>query len=731
MSEGEVSLPERSVQILLIDFNLMSSSATRLREMYFKVAAVSSAIEAHQTIASADFKAEIILIDLDSVNMLDPTSTMSSGLALLQELALSSKNVPIIGLSSIDDRDLRRRIIHAGAREVLSLPIHKSARETLSKYGRLYHHLNKADMPRNLSLVFPPGFLDADRTDEKGRKDRERDREREREDSGNNIVRKVPSPTNVDEDEDNGGIGNSISKNVAEGEREGEADGKIGRETTNSHILPSSLAGNTSSYSHVTFGTEHMNTPPNTINDPRQNPFRSAAKHVVSEGQQKHSAVGTIHFMAPEVIFEHKYGRSVDWWACGVTFYECTMRQHLFTGVDKETIIQHILSGTIDLEPLSQHSTLLKNLVEGLLVRNPNSRLGTDGAHTIMRQEFFKGIDWTTISVSNPSYKPAQHVNQRHSIKDKMLFYGEVEDNAPEVARRKEAGLGDYYRSREKEGIQGLSGGFMSRSKKRHVKNMAMRQRKEDFQKLTNKRKSWVSGNHLTLGAEGKKSSPYVSANYNNKSSKGRNFLNRSGMMSASLDWSITMLPEGGSSHSDEDKGDIEEEEETEKEGEGEGEGEGEEESRDSVRKFEVDEEEVDSTKNSVALDNSENVGLSTDSLGEDDLVEEEEEEEEEEEISVINTIGAMGSLVSESGEGIVGNDGVEDKQEDVDEEESTRADQLKKSVESIECKHQVTEETDEETGIIIIETEKVERKPMDGSVGEENRTENDSERLI
>ena len=719
MSEGEVSLPERSVQILLLDFNLMSSSATRLREMYFKVAAVSSAIEAHQTIASADFKAEIILIDLDSVNMLDPTSTMSSGLALLQELALSSKNIPIIGLSSIDDRDLRRRIIHAGAREVLSLPIHKSARETLSKYGRLYHHLNKADMPRNLSLVFPPGFLDADRTDEKARKDRERG------DSGKNIVRKVPSPINTNDD--NTGIGNSISKKEPEGEREGEINSKIKREIANSNILPSSLAGNTSSYSHVTYGTEHMNTPPNTINDPRQNPFRSAAKHVVSEGQQKHSAVGTIHFMAPEVIFEHKYGRSVDWWACGVTFYECTMRQHLFTGVDKETIIQHILSGTIDLEPLSQHSTLLKNLVEGLLVRNPNSRLGTDGAHTIMRQEFFKGIDWTTISVSNPSYKPAQHVNQRHSIKDKMLFYGEVEDNTPEVARRKEAGLGEYYRSREKEGNQGPSGGFMSRSKKRHAKNMVMRQRKEDFQKLTDKRKSWVSGNHLPLGAEGKKSSPYVSTNYMNmnKSSKGRNFLNRSGMMSASLDWSITMLPEGGSSHSDEDKGEMEAEDETEGEG---GEGEG----RDRVKKSEAEEDELDYISDSAALDNSENIGISVDSDGEEDLVEELEEDvdnvevEVEELMSVIRMIEERGSLVGEIHKEPRIEETVKDTQDNVDERESRKADQLEDPKDPCWDVYQNTKETD----ILTIESKRMNGKEIEGSVNDDNGTQYDSTQM-
>jgi serine/threonine protein kinase len=526
MSEGEIHLPERSVQILLIDFNLMSSSAKRLKEMYFKVTSVSSSAEAQEAIAQATFKAEIILVDLDSVNMSDPTSTMSCGLALLQDLALKSKNIPIIGLSSIDDRDLRRKIISAGAREVLPLPIHKASRDTLLKYGRLYHHLNKPQRSKSFHMI-PPIAIEKEPEDSK------------------------------DEDTNQGIALNSTLGAEDTAERTARDEEHEGGLT--SAVLPSSLVGNTSCYSHATSGTERMDTP-NTMNDPKAQVWsaHTAAKRVVSEGQQKHSAVGTIHFMAPEVIFEHKYGRSVDWWACGVTFYECTVRQHLFSGLEKEVIMQQILSGPIDLEPLSQYSSLLQSLVAGLLVRNPNLRLGTEGAHTIMRQDFFRGIDWNTISDSVPNYKPAQHVNQRHSIEDKMLFYGEVHDKKTEHDRRVDSTLEDYRRAALAKEGRGAPGASASRSKKRHCKNLNMRQRKEDFQKLTDKRKSWVSGNHLLSDIDGgKKVAPFNAAQqgkqasqrgtmYNNPSAPGAG-IGRSGIMNASLDWSITMLPEGDS----------------------------------------------------------------------------------------------------------------------------------------------------------------------------------------
>jgi serine/threonine protein kinase len=538
MSDGEYVLPERSVQILLIDFNIMSSSAKRLREMYFKVSTVSSAAGAKETMKQSNFKAQIILVDLDSVNISDPTSTMTSGLALLQQLSISSKNVPIIALSSIDDRDLRRKIIDAGAREVLTLPIHKAARDTLLKYGRLYHHLNKPLRSKSFH-VSPPVKLSKKVEDP-------------------NDTFRVPGVTTHIRSLDNVAVCTS--------ENDNEVEGGVALSA-----LPSSLAGNTSFYSNGMYGTERTDTP-NTANEHKTQMWSAhTARHVVSDGQQKHSAVGTIHFMAPEVIFDHKYGRSVDWWACGVTFYECTVRQHLFNGADKEIIMQHILSGPIDLDPLSQYSTLLQRLVAGLLVRNPVLRLGTDGAHTIMRQEFFKGIDWNTISESNPNYKPAQHVNQRHSVEDKMLFYGEVHGNKTERSRT-EIGLEDYRRSasvKEGRGAPSSTG----RSKKRYGKNLNMRQRKEEFQKLTDQRKSWVSGNHLLSGLEGsKKTGPYSGVGASKQASArpggmgNPNATARSGMMNASLDWSITMLPEGDSSNSEESKGEDDEEERKEAE---------------------------------------------------------------------------------------------------------------------------------------------------------------------
>lgn len=226
------------------------------------------------------------------------------------------------------------------------------------------------------------------------------------------------------------------------------------------------------------------------------------------------------------------------------------MRQHLFNGVEKETIIQQILSAPIDLEPLGEHSFLLQKLAAGLLVRDPKFRLGTEGGHTIMRHSFFKEIDWNTISESEPNYKPAQHVNQRHNVKDKMLFYGENEEKTAK-ANPKEALEKYKQESYRKEATT------LKQTRKRE-KKVEMRHKKETFQKLTNIRKKWVSGSHLLPDIEDEKKLPSplkskidIAGSFRKLSWSNSKSFSQSGRMSASLDWSITMLPEEDSCDDD------------------------------------------------------------------------------------------------------------------------------------------------------------------------------------
>jgi len=146
-----------------------------------------------------------------------------------------------------------------------------------------------------------------------------------------------------------------------------------------------------------------------------------------SQERQQHSAVGTINFMAPEVITDRRYGKAVDWWAVGVTFYECATRNRLFNGIDKNLIFDQIKNLPIDLSPLEVISLPLSNIVAKFLERDPSYRLGTDSTASIKSSEFFKDIDWNTVSESETPYKPEALTideNERNRKLARQIYYG-------------------------------------------------------------------------------------------------------------------------------------------------------------------------------------------------------------------------------------------------------------------------------------------------------------------
>lgn len=53
---------------------------------------------------------------------------------------------------------------------------------------------------------------------------------------------------------------------------------------------------------------------------------------------------GTPEFMAPEILMDKRYGRSVDWWAFGVLIYQMLLQQSPFRGEDEDEIYDAILA---------------------------------------------------------------------------------------------------------------------------------------------------------------------------------------------------------------------------------------------------------------------------------------------------------------------------------------------------------------------------------------------------
>ncbi|XP_016145395.1 RAC-alpha serine/threonine-protein kinase-like [Sinocyclocheilus grahami] len=106
---------------------------------------------------------------------------------------------------------------------------------------------------------------------------------------------------------------------------------------------------------------------------------------------------GTPEYLAPEVLEDNDYGRAVDWWGLGVVMYEMMCGRLPFYNQDHEKLFELIL-----MEEIKFPRTLsadAKSLLSGLLIKDPNKRLGggPDDAKEIMRHSFFTTQHWQDV----------------------------------------------------------------------------------------------------------------------------------------------------------------------------------------------------------------------------------------------------------------------------------------------------------------------------------------------
>ncbi|WIA23180.1 hypothetical protein OEZ85_001507 [Tetradesmus obliquus] len=121
------------------------------------------------------------------------------------------------------------------------------------------------------------------------------------------------------------------------------------------------------------------------------------AKGDMAEGSRTNSFIGTMEYMAPEIIDGSGHGRAVDWWSTGILLYEMLAGQPPFRAKSRSALQQQI-TGAKPKFPKFLSSNAL-SLLKGLLTRDPAQRLGggPDGAAAIKRHPFFRGLSWSAL----------------------------------------------------------------------------------------------------------------------------------------------------------------------------------------------------------------------------------------------------------------------------------------------------------------------------------------------
>ncbi|CAA3017363.1 serine threonine- kinase tricorner [Olea europaea subsp. europaea] len=101
-----------------------------------------------------------------------------------------------------------------------------------------------------------------------------------------------------------------------------------------------------------------------------------------------YSTVGTLDYMAPEVLLKKGYGMECDWWSLGAIMYEMLIGYPPFCSDDPRMTCRKA-----------------KDLICHFLC-DVDKRLGTKGVDDIKAHPWFRGVNWDTLFEMEAAYKP-------------------------------------------------------------------------------------------------------------------------------------------------------------------------------------------------------------------------------------------------------------------------------------------------------------------------------------
>ncbi|KAJ0970692.1 hypothetical protein J5N97_018651 [Dioscorea zingiberensis] len=119
------------------------------------------------------------------------------------------------------------------------------------------------------------------------------------------------------------------------------------------------------------------------------------------------SFVGTHEYLAPEIIKGEGHGSAVDWWTFGIFLHELLYGKTPFKGSGNRATLFNVVGQQLRFPEAPSTSYASRDLIRGLLVKEPQHRLGVKrGATEIKQHPFFEGVNWALIRCSTPPEIP-------------------------------------------------------------------------------------------------------------------------------------------------------------------------------------------------------------------------------------------------------------------------------------------------------------------------------------
>ncbi|XP_073118569.1 serine/threonine-protein kinase RHS3-like [Henckelia pumila] len=119
------------------------------------------------------------------------------------------------------------------------------------------------------------------------------------------------------------------------------------------------------------------------------------------------SFVGTHEYLAPEIIRGEGHGSAVDWWTFGIFLYELLLGTTPFKGSGNRATLFNVVGQPLKFPEAPQLNSAARDLIKGLLVKEPHKRIAYKrGATEIKQHPFFEGVNWALVRSAMPPHIP-------------------------------------------------------------------------------------------------------------------------------------------------------------------------------------------------------------------------------------------------------------------------------------------------------------------------------------
>ena len=118
------------------------------------------------------------------------------------------------------------------------------------------------------------------------------------------------------------------------------------------------------------------------------------SKENVGEDYDNTSFVGSIAYLAPEILKKQPHSKSIDWYLTGVLLYEMLVGIPPYYDHNRKVLFDNIKQGPLRIPHTM--SKVARDLILNLLNRNPKKRMGASSrdSEELKEHEFFKDVNW-------------------------------------------------------------------------------------------------------------------------------------------------------------------------------------------------------------------------------------------------------------------------------------------------------------------------------------------------